>query len=141
MMFIIISCTSDRKPNTTNTTKIDTAKVIEESVNYIFKTEQFAPEYYTDTLKIVKSKNVSANTNFMLNGKMSKFVNEKPSLQVLNNWKHPKLYLEVVELKRVNNNTIFLDLFFRTTGNGFNVWIKEKKSSTLNVDSINNYQN
>ena len=93
--------------------------MIEESVNYIFKTEQFAPEYYPDTLKIVKSKNVSENTSFMLNGKMSKFVNEKPSLKVLNNWKHPKLYLEVIVLRRINEHRIHINLLFRTTGNYF----------------------
>ena len=141
MMFVIITCTSDRKPDTTNTTKIDTAKAIEEAVIFLFKTERFAPEFYSDTLKIVKSKNVSANTRFMLNGKMSKQVNERPRLQVLNDWNHPKLYLEVMELKRINKNTIFLDMFFRTTGNGFNIWIKEKKPNSLSIDSINNYQN
>jgi hypothetical protein len=140
VLAFVVSCTSNSK-ETAIAHKIDTAKAIEEAVIFLFKTERFAPEFYSDTLKIVKSKNVSANTRFMLNGKMSKQVNERPRLQVLNDWNHPKLYLEVMELKRINKNTIFLDMFFRTTGNGFNIWIKEKKPNSLSIDSTNNYQN
>lgn len=110
-------------------------KVIEAGVNHIFKTVHFADDYYNNPLKIVKSKNTPPNLYFYINGLRTELVNEKPNSKIINNWKHPLPYLEILELKNIDRNKILLKILFRTTGNEFEIYFK-KQSDSLKVDSV-----
>lgn len=141
---LISSCVQDKnnsieKKSDTTTNTIDTLKVIEHGVDYIFKTQRFAIDYYINPLKIVKSKNVPANITFFLNGLKIELVNEKPNLNT-EDWRHPYPYLEVLKLKNTEKDRVLLTLLFRTTGNEYTIWLKKEKSNNLKIDSLSHLQ-
>ena len=134
---LMASCTTNNDVENKRTTNIiDSVKAIETGVDFVFKTKRFADDYYVNPLKIVKSKNVPDNTVFLANGLKTELVNEKPNSEILNNWKNPQPYLEVLELKNVDHDRILLTLLFRTTGNEFAIWLKKGQSKCLEVDSL-----
>ncbi len=139
MIFIILGMLffSCKNHNSAKSYPIDTTYVIKSGANYIFEKERFAPEFYAKPLKIVKCQLVPPKINFMHNGQPIQIVDKKPLNQIMTNWQKPEPYLEIMELKRVNNERILLRLLFPTTGNEYTIWFKkEKRGSNLRIDSL-----
>lgn len=125
---LLVACTNNGHPSKSDNTKtsLDTAKVIETGIDYLFKNQRFAPTYYVYPLKIVKSKNVPSTMVFMVNGQSIEMVAKKPLEDILPDWRKPQPYLDVIKLKRTPNGIIELELFFLTIGSNFILKINEK---------------
>lgn len=128
---LLISCDSNFSSHDQNGVELDSAKVIEQSLVHIFKTNTFAPTYYTQPIKIVRSPNVPANLVFSVGTQKCELV-DRPAQFYTDVFK-PIPYLEVEKLKFSTVESAEVDLVFPATGHWFMLELKKVNSRDWKV--------
>ncbi len=113
----------------------DSAKIVKASLENVFKIVQFAPEYYEQPVRIIKSRNVPDGLDFPINGKRCLIV-EKPNDSVYADWQNPVSFVEVEKLKFNNKESVNVDLVFRATGHWFMLTLKRDEKSNWEVEKM-----
>lgn len=131
---LLASCDSNFGSQTGNSIEFDSAKVIEQGVAHIFKTNTFAPTYYTQPIKIVRSPNVPANLAFSVGTQKCELV-DKPASFYTDVFK-PIPYVEVEKLKFNTVESAEVDLVFPATGHWFMLELKKQNSRDWKVVKI-----
>jgi hypothetical protein len=128
---LLMSCDAKFGSQVGNTTEFDSAKVIKQGVMHIFKTNTFAPTYYTQPVKIVRSPNVPANLAFSVGTQKCELV-DKPAKFYADVFK-PIPYVEVEKLKFSTVESAEVDLIFPATGHWFMLELKKVNSRDWKV--------
>jgi len=113
-----LSCSSN---STSNIDKLDSAKIIESGIDYVFKNQQFAPQYYTQPIKFLESVNVPKNIRFKVNGRFCETVPfaYKDSISSNKDIFNPILFVEVLKLEQKSDTLIKLEFSLPSTGHMF----------------------
>lgn len=128
---LLISCDSDFRSHDGEGIELDSAKVIEQSLVHVFRTNQFAPTYYTQPIKIVRSPNIPANLDFSINEKKCTLV-DKPT-EFYNDVFKPIPYVKVEKLKFNTIESAEVDLVFPATGHWFMLKLKKDNNTNWKV--------
>jgi hypothetical protein len=120
-----------------NTTiaEIDSVRVIETGIEYVFDTQKFNPYYYSQPIKIVKSAYIPKKAQFIIHGRQCEIIDKLPDSVYRNVFK-PTPYIEVVKFKSNQDKTIELDLIFRATGHWFKMELKPKQEKSWKVEKM-----
>lgn len=127
----LISCNKNSGSHDGKGGELDSAKVIKQSLVYIFNTNKFAPTYYTQPIKIVKSPNLPSDLDFSIMGKKCELV-DKPAEFHTDLFK-PIPYVEVEKIKFINGESAEVDLIFRATGHWFMLELNKDEKSDWKV--------
>lgn len=133
---LLISCDSNFRSHEQHSVEFDSAKVIEQGVIHIFKTNTFAPTYYTQPVKIVRSPNVPANLVFSVDGRKCELVDRPEYQDFFKDLMKPVPYVEVEKLKFNSVESVEIDLLFRTTGRWFMLELKRENNTNWKVVKI-----
>jgi hypothetical protein len=139
LVFVFLySCSSKKN----NGRYLDSSAVIETGVDYVFKRAQveFATEFYTTPVKVIRSPNVPARLNFFLNGKRCELVDEKSREAYIGDLLHPIPYIDVDKLMMNKDGAVELDLKFPSIGTTFHLKIQEKQGNVLSITDMSDSQ-
>lgn len=130
LLFLLVICFSCSSRKDFNNSILDTNKVIEKSVEHIFKTKEFPEEYYIQSIKIFKSKYTPELLNFKINGRSIELISKpnEDSLYLNRDIFNPKLFIDVVKINRNSDQSINVELIFPSTGDLFNIKMKSENS-------------
>jgi hypothetical protein len=131
-----MSCDSKFGSQAENRVEFDSAKVIEQGLVHIFKTNTFAPTYYTQPVQIVRSPNVPANLAFSIDGRKCELVDRPEYQDFFKDLMKPAPYVEVEKLKFNSAESAEVDLLFRTTGRWFMLELKKENNTNWKVVKI-----
>lgn len=128
-ILIISGCTSYNNPSDSliHKNSIDSVKAIEVGIDYLFKHQKFAPDFYVNPLTFIRSKSSTINPIFMVNGQLTRVIETRPVDSILYDWRKPKPYIEILKLKRTNEGPIELQIFFLTIGSNYILKIEENE--------------
>ncbi len=98
---------------------VDSTEIIGQSLDYIFLNNQFAPTYYSQPLRVIKSINVPKDFNVVVNDKKCLLVKSPKYPDFFKDTDKPIPYVEVEKLKVNDNGSVEIDLIFRATGHWF----------------------
>ena len=132
----LYSCSSKKSDDI----HLDSAAVIEKGIDQVFKKASFAPEFYSGSIRIIKSANVPANLNLFFNGKHCELIDEKSSEAYIGDLLHPIPYVAVSKISRNEKGIIVLDLKFPSVGTTFHLKIEEKEGNMLHVIAMDDSQ-
>lgn len=141
--FIIIfglwlaSCSSDHRASTTN---IDSAKIIEAGIEYIYKNDEFAPEGYMMPIKLIASSNVPKEISFLMNGKKCEVVPRPSKHEYFRDLRHPAPYFDITRLKLTKGDTIELNIMLPSVNIEHFFKVKKGKDEKMEVHLISTYQ-
>jgi hypothetical protein len=94
------------------------SEIIEVGIDYLFKTRQFSPTFYTSPVKIVDSKKFPLEIKFMFNGRQVEKVPPRSTVGYLSHTGGPLPYVKVNDISVGRDEKIHLELEFpsiRTT--------------------------
>ncbi len=128
---LLISCDPNFRSHDGEGIELDSAKVIEQSLVHVFRTNTFAPTYYTQPIKIVRSPNVPANLDLSIKGKKCELV-DKPT-EFYNDVFKPIPYVKVEKLKFNTIESAEVDLVFPATGHWFMFELKKESRTKWKV--------
>ena len=128
---LLQSCDSKVGSQDGNSVDFDSAKVIEQSLQYVFGNNSFAPTYYTRSIKIVRSANVPSSLKFIINGRLCELV-DQPDKFYTDVFK-PIPYVEVEKIKFINREFAEVDLIFPATGHWFMLELSKDEQSDWKV--------
>ena len=126
----LTSCSFDHTASTTN---IDSTKVIEAGIEYIYKNEKFAPDGYMIPIKIIASPNVPKGTSFLMNGKKCEVVPRPSRDEYFRDLQHPVPYFDITKLKLTKGDTIELTIVLPSVNIEHGFKIKKNMEEKMNV--------
>jgi hypothetical protein len=129
-----MSCDSNFGSQAENRAEFDSAKVIEQGLVHIFKTNTFAPTYYSQPIRIIKSANVPIGIDISINGQKCELV-EKPARFYADVFK-PIPYVDVDKLKFTTVESAEVELVFPATGHLFMLELKKENNTNWKVVKI-----
>lgn len=113
-LICLTSCVSSDKGEQIT---IDSSSVIEAGLDHLYKTQKFAPDFYSNTVKIVRSPRVPNNLKFLINGKQIELVEKREGRGAyIDDLNHPLPFVDVTKLTLGPENSINLELEFPTIG-------------------------
>ncbi|HWV72931.1 MAG TPA: hypothetical protein VN040_14490 [Pseudosphingobacterium sp.] len=132
------SATDKKKSEAYNT--IDTSQAIAYATQYLFDNSKF-PKGFADTpMMIIRSEKISLSKPFVVNGKEISFVKpEALTDSIMNDWKKPKPFMEVVNFK-VEADSIRVGLEFKTAGTRFDLSLKPTDAKKFSVRPLSEIQ-
>ena len=133
----LLSCSSDYRASRTH---IDSAKVIETAIEFIYKNEKFAPEGYTIPIKIIDSPNVPKGINFLMNGKKCEVVPRPSRHEYFRDLRHPIPYFDITRLKLSKGDTVELNIILPSVNIEHFFKVKKGKREKMEVHLISTYQ-
>jgi hypothetical protein len=132
-----LSCSTGENKNES---PVDSTAIIESALDRVFKINYFAPEFYANPVKIIKSRNIPGSLTFKINGQNIELVNRQPKHFYRLNVSKPMPFVDVEKFKIIDENTVRLNLGFPSIGNVFEMKIHWKNGKVLNAEQEGNYQ-
>ena len=136
VLFIAIGMCSCSSQDTLSDGDLDSSKIIEFGIDHLYKTHDFAAEYYTLPVKIIGSSNVPKNIKFLINGKYCEVVHRPDKPVYYNDLGKPVPFVDISKLQILKNGTIELEIYMPSIGGIFLLKIKRNYTKTLNVTKV-----
>ena len=127
----LASCSSEHSSSTN--TVIDSAKVIEAGIEFIYKNDNFAPDGYMIPIKIISSPNVPKGISFLMNGKKCEVVPRPSRDEYFRDLQHPVPYFDITKLKLTKGDTIELTIVLPSVNIEHGFKIKKNMEEKMNV--------
>jgi hypothetical protein len=119
---------------------IDTNRVIAYATQYLFDNNKFPKEFNDTPMMVIRSEKISLSKPFVVNGKEISFVNpDALTDSIMNNWKKPKPFMEVVDFK-IDADSILVGLKFKTVGKRFDLSLKPIDANKFSVRPLSEIQ-
>ena len=130
--------TDKKKSEAYNT--IDTSQAIAYATQYLFDNSKF-PKGFADTpMMVIRSEKISLSKPFVVNGKEISFVKpEALTDSIMNDWKKPKPFMEVVNFKMAADS-ILVDLKFKTARTEFVLSLRPIETNKFSVRPLSEIQ-
>ncbi|MFC6101265.1 hypothetical protein [Olivibacter domesticus] len=130
---------TDTKQSELNTT-IDTSQTIAYATQYLFDNNKFPKEFNDTPMMVMRSEKIKLNKPFTVNGEEISFVNpEALTDSILNNWKNPKPFMEVVAFK-IEGDSILVGLKFKTVGKRFDLSLRPTDTNKFSAKPLSEIQ-
>jgi hypothetical protein len=133
LIIFFSSCGSKSEKKGVETVKIDSARIIETGLDHLFKTQKFAPDFYSQSVKIIRSANIPRNLSFLVNGKQIELVDPRTRGGYINDLNHPSPFVSVSKLSVGAGNVVDLELEFPTIGFVYVIKLNQSKDPAWKV--------
>ena len=121
---IAVSCNTKQEIKISD---VDTCRVIETGIEYVYKNIAFAETGYMLPVKIIASQNVPENIDFKINGKRIEVIKNLPGDdEIFKDLKKPIPYVEIKKVQQISADSIELRLFFPSTNSEY--WMHMRKN-------------
>ena len=136
VLFIAIGMCSCSTQDTSSDGDLDSSKIIEFGIDHLYKTHDFAAEYYTLPVKIIGSSNVPKNIKFLINGKYCEVLHRPDKTLYYNDLGKPIPFVDIRKLQILKNGTIELEIYMPSIGGIFLLKMNKNYTRTLNVMKV-----
>jgi len=133
----ILSCNT--KPSKQNS-DLDSSRIIEAAIEYIYKNHQFAPDGYMIPIKIIASPNVPKEISFLMNGKKCEVVPRPSGHEYFRDLHHPIPYFDITRLRLTKGDTIELNIMLPSVNIEHFFKVKKGKEKKMEIHLISTYQ-
>ncbi|SFG60953.1 hypothetical protein [Pedobacter insulae] len=125
--------------NNGNKNHINSAKVLETSLNYILNHQRLVKEYHNQPLQIINYKSNPFQEQIVVRGTRAIILPDTTNSYLL--MKNMDIFkpipiVEIITIKNEGENIVSVDLIFRSTGHSFFLRLKETKNEEFSVISI-----
>ena len=121
-------------------TSVDTSHTIAYATQYLFDNNKLPKEFNDTPMMIIRSEKISLSKPFVVNGKEISFVKpEALTDSIMNDWKKPKPFMEIVEFK-IDGDSILVGLKFKTVGKRFDLSLKPIDADKFSIKPLSEIQ-
>lgn len=139
VIFVSFSCST--KQDGIKSNQVDTTRIIEFGVNFLYKTRQFSPSFYSVPVKLVNSKFVPSDTRFMTNGRNCIVVQAPKRAGQRGFYQsetgNPEPFFEIYNLDfSKDGNFIELEISIPSVGSLYRLKIRRKQAEMFEVTQV-----